>query len=148
MGNSTISNIDLGALTKEELEIVFRNKKAKYLSNNDMNRHYIINYNDDNTFTTDTHENNVNIGQSYGTYEINVDGTINIKYKYVFPSPNKNSPFNTSNSFYKQLSNYVIGPYHIYNNTNFKKNIINNDVIHAMYKKDQTIIKILTFYPK
>ena len=139
----------LSALNKEEVELIFRNKKEKYLSANDINRHYIITYNDDNTFITDTYENNIKIGESYGTYKINADGTINIKYKYVFSSPNKNSQFHPHNSFYRQLSNYNIGPYYIYSDINIQKNIIDGDVLHIMYKDNQeNNPNYLTFYPK
>jgi hypothetical protein len=149
MSNSKNPNIFLRALNKEELEIIFRNKKAKYLSTNDINRHYIITYNNDNTVTTDTYENNIKLGESYGTYNININGSINIKYKYVFSSPNDKSPFHPNNSFYKQLSNYTIGPYYIYSNINIKKNIIDGNILHIMYKGNQLeTLKILTFYPK
>jgi hypothetical protein len=103
-------------LTKEELMRIFHERTAKYLSQHNENRHYKITYNDNGTFTNKTYENNVALGESYGTYtfQTNADGecVINIRYKYVFNSPNITSPFHVDNPFYSILSDYIIGPFY------------------------------------
>lgn len=107
--------LSLEPLTIEQIKIIFTNKVAKYLSQNKMNRHYIIKYNVDGTFTNDTFECNMLLGTSHGTYILTEDENkqvfINIKYTYVFPSPHDNSPFNINHLFYPELFNgYMIGP--------------------------------------
>ena len=103
-------------LSKEELKQIFHERIAKYLSQHDKNRHYEISYNDDLTFTNTTFENNKPIGISYGIYNFlqneQNECVINIKYEYVFNSPNINSPFHVDNPFYKNLKNYTIGPFY------------------------------------
>ena len=103
-------------LKKEELRSIFRDRCAKYLSQHDENRHYKITYNDDGTFTNQTYENNIALGESYGTYSFqtneNGECVINIQYKHVFNSPNESSPFHTNNPFYPKLTNYTIGPFY------------------------------------
>lgn len=74
--------------------LIFKERYAKYLSQHNDKRHYIINYNENGTFTTHTFENNNELGVGYGKYTL-VDHSgeclINIKYKDIFPSPNKKS---------------------------------------------------------
>ena len=55
-------------LKEEELRHIFQERTAKYLSQHNENRHYKISYNDDGTFTNKTYENNILLGESYGTY--------------------------------------------------------------------------------
>ncbi len=101
--------------TRYQLQSIFIKYNAKYLSQHNNNRHYIIKYNENNTFTNSTFENNIKLGESNGTYNfINENGEclINIRYKNVFDSPNKNSPFHIQNSFYPKLSNYLLGPFY------------------------------------
>ena len=60
-------------------------------------------------------KNNIKLGESTGTYKIideNKQCLINIKYKNVYNSENKNSPFHIQNSFYPKLSNYTLGPFY------------------------------------
>jgi hypothetical protein len=136
-------------LKKEELQSIFQERTAKYLSQHDENRHYKITYNNDGTFTNQTYENNIVIGESYGTYNFqtneNGECVINVQYKYVFNSPNENSPFHINNPFYPKLENYMIGP--------FYTKYLNEELawIPILYNLPQTIrkgFKILNFYKK
>ena len=100
---------------KSQVKYIFTNYYAKYLSQHDERRHYIINYNIDKTFTTGTFENNIKIGEGCGRYnliDIEDKCNINIQYRYLMPSPNLNSPFNPNNNFYNKLNNYTIGPFY------------------------------------
>jgi hypothetical protein len=103
-------------LKKEELQRIFHERFAKYLSQHNENRYYKITYNSDGTFTNQTYENNIKLGESYGTYSFqsneNDECILNIQYKHVYPSPNKTSPFHVENSFYPKLANYTIGPFY------------------------------------
>lgn len=98
---------------RQQLMLIFKERYAKYLSQHNDNRHYIIKYNENETFTTHTFENNIQLGVGYGKYTL-VDNSgeclINIRYDNIVPSPNKSSPMNPNNSFYNNLSNYTIGP--------------------------------------
>jgi hypothetical protein len=137
----------LEPLTIEQIKYIFSNKVAKYLSQNRINRHYIIKYNTDGTFTNDTFECNNMIGSSYGTYSLseneNKEVFITIKYTYVFTSPHINSPFNKDNSFYPELFNgYTIGP--LYGKmTNNQQNMIPILYPHLQLNMG---FKILNFY--
>lgn len=139
--------MNLASCTKEQLRTIFRQYYAKYLSQHNSNRHYIIKYNENNTFTNSTFENNVKIGTSRGTYfYINKDNQclINIQYQNVFPSPNISSPFHKRNIFYPKLSNYTLGP--------FYTSLPNEPVIllPVLYKHLQleNSFKVLNFYKK
>ena len=104
----------LTILHKDQLKKIFSNYYAKYLSQNNPNRHYIIKYNK-NTFTNTTFENNIKLGQGNGKYKLiehNGNTCINVQYENVFTSPYKNSPFNKNNDFFPKLSNYTIGPFY------------------------------------
>ena len=135
-------------LKKEELQHIFQERTAKYLSQHNENRHYKISYNDDGTFTNKTYENNILLGESYGTYsfQTNADDecVINIQYKYVFNSPNEGSPFHINNSFYPKLANYTIGP--------FYTKYLNEDLewVPVLYNHLQIEkgYKVLNFYKK
>ena len=86
----------LSILRKDQLINIFSNYYAKYLSQHNPNRHYIIKYHK-NTFTNTTFENNVKLGEGNGKYKlIENNGTtcINVQYENVFTSPYKKSPFN------------------------------------------------------
>ena len=104
---------------------LLKNYNAKYLSQHDITRHYIIEY-DTESFTNTTYENNIPIGVSNGTYKLleNEKGQclMNIKYETIFESPNIDSPFNKKNSFYSSLNNYTIGPFYV---THYNFNINN-----------------------
>ena len=136
------------SLTKAELENILKNKYAKYLSQHDINRHYIIKYNDNNNFINETYENNKKIGEGYGNYYIleneHNEAIMNVQYKSVFHSPNKDSPFHPHNSFYSQLKDYKIGP--------FYGNIPNVEVnwLPILYKHliKNRGFKVLNFYNK
>ena len=135
-------------LKKEELQRIFQERTAKYLSQHDETRHYKINYKNDGTFTNETYENNVKLGESYGTYILQNNDknecVINIKYQYVFNSPNINSPFHANNAFYPRLSDYTIGPlYTLYENEKI-------ECIPLLYYHLQSTkgFKILNFYKK
>ena len=104
----------LSILRKDQLKNVFSNYYAKYLSQHNPNRHYIIKYHK-NRFTNTTFENNVKLGQGNGTYKLienNGTTSINVQYENVFTSPYKKSPFNKNNEFFPKLSNYTIGPFY------------------------------------
>jgi len=104
----------LSILHKDQLINIFSNYYAKYLSQHNPNRHYIIKYHK-NTFTNTTFENNVKLGEGNGKYKlIENNGTtcINMQYENVFTSPYKKSPFNKNNEFFPKLSNYTIGPFY------------------------------------
>ena len=139
--------IHFEVLNKEQLQHIFNDRKAKYLSQNNINRHYIINYNNDNTFTNDTYENNTKIGSSYGNYKFlkndKGEDIIHIKYNYVFLSPNINSPFNENNEFYKKLfEGYSIGPFYL-------KYPTHPDILlSCLYEHQISGYKILNFYKK
>jgi hypothetical protein len=101
-------------LTEQEVKQIFNERTAKYLSQHNKNRHYEISYNADLTFTNTTFEDNKPIGISYGTYNLKTNDSgncvINIRYEYVYNSPNITSPFHKDNPFYPKLSDYTIGP--------------------------------------
>ena len=103
-------------LSPQQLKLILSTKKAKYLSQHDITRHYIINYNNDSTFTIETFQNNKKLGEGNGKYYIlanNKDEAIlNVNYISVFESPNKDSPFSKKNSFYPKLKDYTIGPFY------------------------------------
>lgn len=100
----------------QQLVTIFNERYAMYLSQHDMNRHYIIRYKDDGTFTTTTFEKQVQLGEGHGRYTIvermKGGSLLNIRYNTIFPSPNISSPMNPNNSFYNQLHNYTIGPFY------------------------------------
>ena len=138
----------LQILKMNDIKKIFELKHAKYLSQHDINRHYIIDYKEDNTFTNKTFENNKVIGMGYGKYNLynNKDDKcmINIQYEKVYNSPNLDSPFNPLNNFYKELSNYEIGPlYTIIPNIN----VIWLPVLYKHLIKDRGF-KVLNFYNK
>ena len=137
----------LEPLTMEQVKYIFSNKVAKYLSQNKINRHYIIKYNIDGTFTNDTFDSNTLIGSSHGTYNLteneNKEVFINIKYKYVFESPHINSPFNMNHPFYPELFNgYTIGPLY----GNITKEQQNMTPILYPHLQSNMGFKILNFY--
>lgn len=140
--------MNLSSCTKHQLKYIFTNYYAKYLSQHNSSRHYIIKYNDNNTFTNSTFENNIKLGESDGTYNLideKGECLINIRYKNVFNSPNITSPFYQKNSFYPHLSNYTIGPFYtaILKDTNVKWiPVLYN---HLQIEKS---FKVLNFYKK
>ena len=107
--------IPLQALGRHSLQKIFSQNYAKYLSQHDPSRFYIIHYLDNGQFITQTHQKNKLLGSGNGTYTFidSDDGCkINIKYDKVFPSPNKQSPMHVENPFYPELRNYQIGPFY------------------------------------
>jgi len=105
--------MNLSELTKKQVQKLFKYNYAKYLSQHDPKRHYLIHYNLDNTFLIHTFNKNKYLGTGCGIYNLidkEDECLINIQYKNVFPSPNFKSPMNPYNSFYPQLKNYTIGP--------------------------------------
>lgn len=131
-------------LSSDELKWLFKNKKAKYLSKNNIDRHYIITYNDDKTFTTDGYINNIKSGRSHGTYSIEPNGTCNIFYEYVSPSLNHNSIFNPMHPNHSSLTNYTIGPFYLIDKTNNG----GVDTCINVYYKCKYCNNMLTFYSK
>lgn len=135
--------MNLVKLTTCQLERIFSVKYAKYLSQHNVDRHYIINYNIDKTFTTSLYVKNVLQGKSYGTYNLN-DDRINIKYLSVFPSPYIESPFHPLNPFHNNLKDYYISNIFTYPDYDI------HDTIPLFYSH-LTIgnkIKVLTLYNK
>ena len=131
-------------LSSDELKWLFKNKKAKYLSKNNIDRHYIITYNDDKTFTTDGYINNIKSGRSNGTYSIEPNGTCNVFYEYVSPSVNRNSIFNPMHPNHSTLSSYTIGPFYLVD----KPNNGSVDTCINVYYKCKYCNNMLTFYSK
>ena len=136
----------LDPLTLEQVKNILNCKVAKYLSQNKINRHYIIKYNSDNTFINDTFESNIHIGSSHGTYTLveneNKEVFIYITYNKVYESPHITSPFNKDHYFYPKLfEGYTIGPL-------YTKPSLNNNMISIIYPhpNSQLGIKILNFY--
>ena len=136
----------LRPLSKLQTEYIFKNKIAKYLSQNNKNRHYLIKYMDDGKFRNDTYELNYLIGSSFGTYSLSEkqgDTFVNIQYQKVFTSPNIKSPFHPNNDFHRHLfSGYTIGP--LYS----KLSIDDTLTIPVLYDNLNTdyTFKILNFY--
>lgn len=131
-------------LSGDELKLLFNNKKAKYLSKHHVDRHYIVTYNHDKTFTTDVYINNIKSGRSYGTYSIESNGTCNIFYEYVVPSLHHNSVFNPMHPNHSTLTNYTIGPFYLID----KMNIHDDNETCIIYYKCKHCNNVLTFYPK
>lgn len=134
-------------LSSDELKWLFKNKKAKYLSKHNINTHYIIIYNDDQTFTNNRYISNIKSETSYGTYSIGPNGICNIFYEHVSPSLNHNSIFNPMHPNHSSLTNYTIGPFYLID----KMNIYDyNDDSSAtnVYYKCKYCNNMLTFYPK
>ena len=107
--------MNLYSLSKKQLKTILKGSYAKYLSQHDPKRHYIINYNLDNTFLIHTFNKNKYLGTGNGNYYIlekNNESLLNIQYKTIFPSPNIKSPMNPKNNFYPKLKNYTIGPFY------------------------------------
>jgi len=134
----------LHKLSSDDLKWLFKNKKAKYLSKNNVDEHYIIAYNDDNTFTTDRYINGIESGRSYGTYSIEPNGTCNVFYEYVSPSGNRDSVFNPMNKNYATLSNYTIGPFYLVDKTN----VYDSTTVINVYYDCEHCNRVMTFYPK
>jgi len=132
-------------LSDDELKLLFKNKKAKYLSKHDVNTHYIITYNDDKTFTTDVYINNIKSGRSYGTYSIESNGTCNIFYEYVVPSLHRKSVFNPMHPNHSTLTNYTLGPFYLIDKMNIDDD---NETCINVYYKCKLCNNVLAFYPK
>jgi len=139
--------MNLVPCTRHQVKNIFTEYYAKYLSQHNNNRHYIIKYNENNTFTNSTFENNIKLGESVGTYKlIDEKGQclINIRYNNVFNSPNKNSPFHIQNRFYPKLSNYTLGPFYT---VIPKEDVIWLPVLYNHLQIEKGF-KILNFYKK
>jgi len=98
---------------KQQIKCIFNNYYAKYLSQHDISRHYIIEYNNNTTFSTSAFENNIKVGEGCGIYSLlDVDDKchLNIQYNTTISYPN--SPFNPKKFFYNEISNYTIGPFY------------------------------------
>lgn len=131
--------------SSRQLRYIFSEYTAKYLSQHNSNRHYIIKYKKNNTFTNSTFENNIKIGVSNGTYDFineNKQCLVNIKYQNVFTSPNLNSPFHKQNPFFPHLSNYTLGPFY----TIFPKENVNWLPVLYNHLQMEKGFKVLNFY--
>lgn len=108
--------MNLVSCTRPQLQKLFRGYYAKYLSKHSDECHYIITYNENNTFTNKTFVNNKEIGVSNGIYFYINSPTkhclLNIQYQNIFTSSNVNSCFHEENIFYPKLRNYTIGPFY------------------------------------
>jgi len=107
--------IPLQTLCKNSLQKIFSQNYAKYMSQHDSSRFYIINYLDNERFNIQTHRENKLLGSGNGTYAFidSKDGCkLNIKYNKIFPSPNPKSPMHIANPFYSELRDYQIGPFY------------------------------------
>ncbi len=131
---------------KQQIKFIFNNYYAKYLSQHDISRHYIIKYNNNTTFSTTTFENNVKIGEGRGIYsllDVNDKCHINIQYNTIQPSSNINSSFNPMNKFYPKLSNYTIGP--LYAIIPQEEDLICIPILYSHLQMKKRI-KVLNFY--
>ena len=107
--------IPLQPLGRRSLQGIFTQHYAKYLSQHDPSRFYLINYLDNGQFLTQTHQKNKLLGTGWGTYNFLGSGVscrLNIRYEEVFPSPNARSPMHPENPFYPELRDYQIGPFY------------------------------------
>ena len=107
--------IPLQPLCKNSLQKIFSQNYAKYLSQHDSSRFYLINYLDKGQFYIQTYHKNKLLGSGNGTYafiDSNEGCKLNIKYHKIFPSPNHKSPMHIENPFYSELRNYQIGPFY------------------------------------
>ena len=139
--------IPLQTLCKKGLQKIFSQNYAKYLSQHDPSRFYIINYLDNGQFNIETYNENKLLGSGNGTYTFinsNNGCKLNIKYNKIFPSPNLKSPMHIENPFYNKLYNYQIGPFYtvIPNDTVIWLPILYN---HLQMEKG---FKVLNFYKK
>lgn len=131
--------------SKFDLKWIFKNYYVKYLSQHNSNRHYILNYKDDNTFINSTYEDNKLLGEGNGKYyliEIGDDCFLNVQYSKVYSSPNKSSPFHPQNSFYPKLQNYTLGPMYTIRPA---EPVIWLPVLYSHLQKEKGF-KVLNFY--
>ena len=96
----------LTILHKEQLKNIFSNYYAKYLSQNNPNRHYIIKYNK-NTFTNTTFENNIKLGQCNGNTEDENEVSRDDVSFNIYPNP-AHSYINVSLKGGLEISNVLI----------------------------------------
>ena len=139
--------IPLQPLGRHSLHRIFTQHYAKYLSQHDSSRFYIINYLDNGQFLTQTHQRNKLLGAGRGTYAFLGDGVgckINIKYEKVFPSPNEKSPMHPENPFYPELRDYQIGPFYA---ATPRESYTWLPVLYNQIQGDQGF-KVLNFYRK
>lgn len=138
-------SMKLVTCNKVQLEWMFNNYYAKYLSQHNSNRHYILKYNKNRTFTNHTFENNILLGEGNGIYKIiekEDQCVLNVQYSTVFSSPNKSSPFYPQNSFYPRLCNYTLGPFYtIIPN----QHVIWLPILYSHLQKEKGF-KVLNFY--
>lgn len=140
-------------LNARQLSHLFANNIAKYLSQHNPNRFYIIDYKPNKQFITYTCDKHKMIGIGNGTYnfinDMNTNASdndickINIRYNKVHPSPNIDSPMHPLNSFYPQLKNYVIGPYYV--STSAVTDALWQPVIYKHLQRNLSV-KVLNFY--
>uniref|UniRef100_A0A6C0CQS5 Uncharacterized protein n=1 Tax=viral metagenome TaxID=1070528 RepID=A0A6C0CQS5_9ZZZZ len=106
----------LTTLSKTQLRRVFHKKVAKYVSQHDPYRFYLIDYKTDDCFYTHTYENGKLLGSGQGEYELfdlGISGAVmEVKYNNIVSSPNPESPMHPDNSFYPKLKKYLVGPFY------------------------------------
>jgi len=137
----------------DELCTILHTHIAKYVSQNSPSRHYIIRYNDDDTFEITTYQDSLKLGTGNGTYHLiqTSEGDtpscyINIQYKTIVNSPHKTSPMNPDNAFYPKLKDYTIGPFYTWESTEHQE----SPWIPLLYPHLTRLgtFKILNMYPK
>ena len=138
--------INLAGLSRNQLTRILSTHYAKYLSQHDPTRHYIINYNRNGLFKITTHEHNVQLGMGHGKYTIRdtkSGAMMDIQYKRIYDSPNITSPMNPHNSFYPSLlKGYSIGPFYTHG---LDTGAMWQPVLYSHLQKERAF-KVLNFY--
>lgn len=140
-------NMNLRPLNPKELISVFRRQVGKYASKHDPYRFYLVDYKTDYNFYTHTYNNGKLIGSSWGTYEIFdlglTGGVLNVKYKSIKMSPNKDSDMNIISPFYPKLENFVLGPFYT---QCLDEKAEHTPIITQYIKEEYKQFEILNFY--
>ena len=138
--------INLTALSKTQLTRLLSTHYAKYLSQHDPTRHYIINYKPNGFFEITTHKHNLQLGHGYGKYAVRetpIGAMMDVQYKRIHDSPNLTSPMNPHNHFYPHLlRGYSIGPFYTHG---IDVGATWQPVLYSHIQKERAF-KVLNFY--
>jgi hypothetical protein len=136
------------ALSRCELTNLMLTHKAKYLSQHDTTRHYLINYKQNGLFDIETFKNNNILGSGNGKYMLRdtpSGAVMDVKYEKIFDSPNHTSPMCVTNPFYKKLTDgYTIGPFYTYG---LNQQSVWTPVLYPHIQKERSF-KVLNFYDR
>ena len=141
--------MNLVPLSIGQMRRVFQQKVAKYASQHDPYRFYIIDYKADNEFATHTYENGKLLGTGQGKYELfnamTIPGALlQVSYESIHNSPNPDSPMHPRNSFYPKLRDYTIGPFYT---QALDMNSRWQPILYQHLQKDKAF-KVLNFYDR